>query len=50
MKIPRLVLLELLGLRLVLFGHVVDAETNEGAVNIAPAECVNDFETPSYFI
>ena len=37
MKIPRLLLLELLGLHLVLFWHVVDAETNEGAVNIAPA-------------
>ncbi|MDD5269485.1 MAG: hypothetical protein PHO08_20655 [Methylococcales bacterium] len=37
MKIPRLVLLEFLGLRLILFWHLVDAETNEGAVNIAPA-------------
>ena len=37
MKIPRLVLLELLSLRLVPFWHVVDAETNEGGVNIAPA-------------
>ena len=37
MKIPRLVLLELLGLRLLLFWHGDDAETNQGAVNIAPA-------------
>ncbi|MDD5269431.1 MAG: hypothetical protein PHO08_20355 [Methylococcales bacterium] len=37
MKISRLVLLEFLGLRLILFWHLVDAETNEGAVNIAPA-------------